>query len=748
MIKLFPLILIIIAVSLPAEIEISLISSDLNHINLKVDIGNIHTSNVIQNGQNYTSLTISNTHSSGQVGEPLIPVIRKLVEIPHGAEVEIQAAAIEENQIFITNRLFPVQPSVWKIPDSYEEFTIDNLAYQSGKIYGEQIVKITDSGFIRGHRFITLEIYPVLYNPGNGNLIFRNLIDVNLTLTGSDLISTQKAYNRYYTRLTEIYLDNTMLNAFAYEILESYPPMPIGYLIITPDAYVSTLDSFAAWKHMKGYHVTIASLSQTGFTSGDIKNYIQNAYDQWNIPPQFILFVGDNEIPAFTGTQTSSITDHPYAQLDGSDMFPDVWTGRWSISSISELEHIIEKTMIYEHPALWNSGEAWSKKAVFMASNHNYTITEGTHRWVIQTFLGPYGYFCDTLWNHSGATTAQVSSAYNDGRSLGVFSGHGSTISWSDGPQFNQSNVNALTNTYMYPVVQSYACYTGKWSVSECFAETWIRAEDKGAVSFWGSSPGSCWTEDDTLERWVFQAIFDSLITWERGFYDYGLFGVYTYGGTYVQPKYYYEAYNLFGDPSLDAWTDYPVSITITHPNELPKGISVVHINVNSSKAPIEDALIAFSDDDSLWTDYSNASGSADIQINTTGIDTITLVVTGHNLDPYQVDIPVTLNGIVEQPVVEPNVQSFSFNIPCQLSGEKTITLFYSLGFEAPVALSVYDLSGREVIRLVDQIQRQGEYHIQWDKTDSQGISLSQGTYFFRITAGEFVKSCKLNIVR
>jgi len=742
------IILIFIAISLPAETTISLISSDLNHINLKVDIENIHTSNTIQNGQNYTTLTISNTHSSGLVGEPLIPVIRKIVEVPHGAEVEIQAAALEEYQRFITNRLYPVQPSVLKIPGVTEEFTIDNSAYLSGIIYGEQIVKITDSGFIRGHRFITLEIYPVQYDPGDGTITFRNLIDVNLVLTGSDLHTTQQAYRRYYTRMSEIFLENIMLNAFAYDNTENYPPLPIGFLIIAPDAWISTLDSFANWKHMKGFNVTIASLTQTGSTNTSIKNYIQNAYDQWDIPPQFVLFVGDNDIPAYTGTQSYTITDHPYAQLDGSDMLPDVWTGRWSVSSISQLQNIIEKTMIYEHPDLWNNGNAWCKKAVFMASNDNYTVSEGSHRWVIQTFLGPAGYLCDTLWNHSGATTSQVSTSYNDGRAHGVFSGHGSSYSWADGPQFTKSNVNALTNAYMYPVVQSYACNTGQWSVSECFAETWIRAADKGSVSFWGSAPSSYWTEDDTLERWVFQAMFDSLITWERGFYDYGLFGVYTYGGTYASPKYYYEAYNLFGDPSLDAWTDYPVTITVGHPAELPQGISSVHVTVNSSKAPIENAMITFSDEDSLWTDYSNASGVADIQINTTGIDTVTLVVTGHNLDPYQLELPVTTNGIVEQPVAEPNTPSFSFHLPSQISADKTITLQYSLGSEVPVSLSVYDMSGREVVRLVDQIQNQGNYIISWDKTDSHGIQLSQGTYFFQITAGEFVKSYKLNIVR
>ncbi len=637
-----PLIIFAEVIDLPAGItSTEILHSNYSSIQLKAEFDMLEIGERSEGIEIFSTLIIPNTHSTVETGYPMIPVIRRIVEIPYGASVRLEAVSSGEREIFLSRRIYPVQPSTIKEPGVPEIFEIDNSAYKTGKSYGEELVKIIDDGYIRGHHYITLEIYPLGYNPSEGICTLRENIDINIVLEGSNIAETQRSYSRYYSKSFESFLNNSVLNAFAYGD-QKYPTLPTGYLIITPDSYVGYLDDFIEWKKLKGYHVTVATLTQTGSSNTQIKAYIQDAYDNWDIPPQFVLLIGDDDMPAYNGQETSSITDHPYGQLDGTDLFHDVWLGRWPISSSTELQTIIDKTMTFEHPDLWTNGEAWCKKAVFMASSHNHNISEGSHRWVIQTYLGPAGFACDTLWNYSGATTAQVSSAYNDGRSFGVFSGHGSTTSWADGPQFTQSNVNALTNNDMYPIVQSYACLTGKWSVTECFGETWIRADNKASVSFWSSSPSSYWTEDDSLERWVFQGMFDSSLTWQRAFLDYGLLGVY-YNGTRVQ--YYYEAYNLFGDPSIDAWTDYPQDLNVTYPGAIPIGNIDVQVNVNTSKATVENALVSITDDDSIWIDYTDAGGVANIMVSTTQAGSLFVTVTGHNLEPHYGIIHLTSNN-------------------------------------------------------------------------------------------------------
>jgi hypothetical protein len=97
--------------------------------------------------------------------------------------------------------------------------------------------------------------------------------------------------------------------------------------------------------------------------------------------------------------------------------------------------------------------------------------------------------------------------------------------------------------------VCSHACVTGKYSIGECFGETWIRAPNKGAIIFWGSSANTLWDEDDILEKETlaeydnFQPVAEMT---DRGKLDlYAHYG----GGGYT--KYYFECYNIFGDPSV-----------------------------------------------------------------------------------------------------------------------------------------------------------------------------------------------------
>ena len=60
-----------------------------------------------------------------------------------------------------------------------------------------------------------------------------------------------------------------------------------------------------------------------------------------------------------------------------------------------------------------------------------------------------------------------------------------------------------------------------------------------------------------------------------------------------------------------------------------------------------------------------------------------------------------------------------------------TAIRFY-LPHEDQVNLSIYDMMGREIIRLIDGPMDQGEHQIKWAPSQ-----LQSGVYFYRIQAGE-----------
>jgi hypothetical protein len=64
------------------------------------------------------------------------------------------------------------------------------------------------------------------------------------------------------------------------------------------------------------------------------------------------------------------------------------------------------------------------------------------------------------------------------------------------------------------------------------------------------------------------------------------------------------------------------------------------------------------------------------------------------------------------------------------------------------VSLAVYDVLGREIIRLMTGEQVAGRYRIHWNGRDRYGKQVTSGVYFYRIEAGEFKQVRKMLLVR
>ena len=62
-----------------------------------------------------------------------------------------------------------------------------------------------------------------------------------------------------------------------------------------------------------------------------------------------------------------------------------------------------------------------------------------------------------------------------------------------------------------------------------------------------------------------------------------------------------------------------------------------------------------------------------------------------------------------------------------------TTRIAYQLNKATQVRLSVYDITGREVNRLIDQYQPVGDYSVEWNSNAAGGNKLSSGIYFARL---------------
>ncbi len=73
-----------------------------------------------------------------------------------------------------------------------------------------------------------------------------------------------------------------------------------------------------------------------------------------------------------------------------------------------------------------------------------------------------------------------------------------------------------------------------------------------------------------------------------------------------------------------------------------------------------------------------------------------------------------------------------------------------AFGLSAPghVSLRIYDAAGRLVRALADEDRSAGRYEETWDGRDSNGRAAASGIYFYRLSAGSFVETRKMALLR
>ncbi len=630
----------------PTGKQLQLVSEQDNRIDVRFSFAGLTIHETMVKGNMFAVARAEGFGVTNQVGLPLLPVLRKDVEIPRGAKVSLQIIKAEYRdykleELGIDLTIAPVQLPVPKYlhPDEIP-FVMDEKFYQQSVIYPEQLASIGNNHVIRGHELVTLEIFPVKYNPGAGMLRVYDSIEVRIVTSPGryDYSELERLSSRSFDRM----IKSIALNPKLPEATKSKddPVHAECYLVILHDSLQLALTPFLQWKQQQGYQVIIRKISEWVDPSpANITSYISDAYFNWDLPPSEILLVGDTgQVPCHTGSNSGTATDLDFVTVDGEDYFPDIHISRFSATQGSEITPQVNKLLAYEQ--MNYLVPSWPKKACFIATDdsYHYDIAEGTHNYVIDNYLAPAGFLVmDKIYAITyGGDTQDIKDAINDGRTIVDYSGHGSTYSWA-GPDFEESDIASLTNT-IYPIVISNACITGTFDVGECFGEMWLREPSKGGSCHWGASDSTYWDEDDILEKEMFRYMFEEGFFETGEFFDLAKYGLYLYYGDVDNVEYYYDVYNILGDCTQDMWSDYPMQVTPLHAGSAPlgEGEYEVVVTAGNDKFNVEGALVAMRKGEEFSSSgYTDDTGSVTLWINPLTDGDINLTITGHNLKPY-----------------------------------------------------------------------------------------------------------------
>ena len=413
------------------------------------------------------------------------------------------------------------------------------------------------------------------------------------------------------------------------------------YLIIAPDSFVQALQPLADWKIKKGVKAIIVPLSITGNTAVQIKNYILNAYNTWQIRPEYVLLAGSGTVLPYFGN-----SDDYFANMD-SNYRIELSIGRFPCATSNQCQNIVFKTLSHERTPFIDDTTWYLKGTTVVREDqapYDAIFWDGA-RYSAMLMHDADFLQIDSMSRLRGQTHLHIEQAINDGRSYIIYFGDSNNWWWIP---FNLDSLQ-LNNSCKFPIMVSVSCVTvgnGYPMIGEYFMRTGSLINPKGAVGYFGTTRiGSAWD----LRVYVGKSFFRSI------FFD----DIYKLGDVAKRAKYmldsiynnqiYYQEWNLYGDPELNLWTAVPKPLTVTYDSIIHSTPTNVTVTVMSNGMPVPNALICLMKDTTIYQyGYSDSNGIKVFSISPQDTGTISITVTARNCHPFEGIIRVLPAGIEE----------------------------------------------------------------------------------------------------
>ena len=621
--------------------EFRIKSSSENRVIMEIQFPEFVVSDTLIEGISYQKLLMSGMGYLTAEGLPQLPQTTRLVGIGPLGSYRIVASEIKYKE-HSNMTVYPAQPKLTRQGDE-NKFVIDQQFYDADRWFPENICTPENPSILREIRVLPVNICPFQYNPIKRTIRAVSSLLLTIEKTGNNginpLYSLDDKLDRSFLPLYRSYILNFSAVSVPYnDEIQGLPNM----LIITHDQFDTAVQPFAQWKNEKGIETEVVKTSEIGTnpTANQIKNFIDNYYQTALDKPDYLLLVGDvtgpYAIPWFS--VSGSMTDHPYYQLVGNDILPDISGGRISVQTVAEATTVITKLIQYEQTPYVGNAD-WFHSSLVINSNDFQDPTAGN--WAKAKFLA-YGYnpvhhLGDNLGN---ATVSNVYSAVNSGISYIFYIGHGSASSWGT-TGFSSSNIPNLTNGAMQPVISSVACNNADLDVSyDVFAEVWLKnSVDKGSVGIMAFTESCSAYETDTLARGMLRALISDTIPAFGNIIDHGRLHMFQSFGLGCSPAMYQSL--LVGEPELQVWTKTPQNLLTTIPASAFFN-SPIPVQVSDLGGPVEGALVCYWDSLGNYQRlYTDQSGSVSLNPGISSTVSGKITVSGHNYVPVQSTIEI-----------------------------------------------------------------------------------------------------------
>ena len=511
-----------------------IVNSDRSNLELSLKIDKFSLEDSHQDGVEGQSIVLNGIFLPNQAGMPDLPVVSRYVAIPRGANVILNV----KNQVTETFADVDLMPApALPLDDSKTpmQYIRDEKVYSTNAFYPANPIIASKPMKIRDVDVAIVSVTPFQYNPVTKELIVTRELNLEVVFEGGNGIfggDPRYRSTAWDHIIRDMVINESILPDADYQtfIQEAIRRRDTGceYLIITPDNpdFVALADSIKLFRNQQGILTDVVTVSECGGNNQNaIRSYIQNAYNNWDIPVSAVLILGDHNTDGTQGVVSYTMNNHPHDSYNpyisdnkygdiNNDHLPEVVLGRITGRNYEEMYHMINKDLQFErHPstnphfydkpitAMGFQLERWFQLCSEIVNGfleHELgkhpvrvnAIYEGTpgSRWssaqhtnTIVNYFGPngLGYIPQNMshltdWDGNGN---QINDAINAGAFILQHRDHGAEELWGE-PSYSISYINRLVNPDL-TFVMSNNCLTGRFNYGgvngQCFAEAFHR---------------------------------------------------------------------------------------------------------------------------------------------------------------------------------------------------------------------------------------------------------------------------------
>ena len=670
---------------------------NIDRLRLVCHYAQLQTTHCHRQEGGFDELSLQGGLFDGEVGEPKLPVTQRLIEIPFGAEATavVTNYSLQEYDLadYGIGKIMPMQPPVSKndVPEAMP-LVINEDAYGRDEYFGQELARVQVLGTLRGYRIARVTVAPVRYNPVQNKIQVYNDIELEVRFSGADASLTHDIKAKTRSPYFDFIKDN-ILNEGVSRDYPDHPDLtryPVKYVIIADRMFDGYLDELVRWKTRKGFEVLLSFTDEIGVTQGAIQSYLHGLYNSAtpeDPAPSFVLFVGDTQqIPTYIGMSSQKVTDLYYASVDG-DYFPEMYYGRFSAQTVEQLMPQIEKTLYYEQYQFVDP--SYLDRVTLIAGWDDYwnaQIAQPTIRYGMENWFNEGNGYAE-VYPYYGPNDYE--GCYEDDKisvSMINYTAHCSETVWGT-PALSASTIQSMHNEGFYPLAVGNCCESSEFGYGECVGESWVRADKKGAVCYLGSAPSTYWYEDAWWAMGAYHITNANLgqtplmSQTTSGAYDAMHGEEYVSAGGLVlcgnlavteacnhgwsdAAQYYWEAYNVLGDPSLVTYHTRGTENVVTHEPTLFLGSDAFSLQaepgswVGLSKDGVLLGSGMVGEDDELTLSITPAAEGGFAE----------LVVTKPQRIPYMKYIPIATPGQPFLMVTNADPVRFPYNQETELS--------------------------------------------------------------------------------